>query len=117
MPKGCFISYFKVRKLVSNVCIYHLVRVSDSNVEVPSIQSVPMVKEFPKVFPNDIPREPPKREIDFGIDIIPHTRPISILSYIMAQIELKELKEQLKDLFNKGFIRQSISPWVLQSCL
>ncbi|KAH0679464.1 hypothetical protein KY284_020549 [Solanum tuberosum] len=109
VPKGRFISYLKARKLVLKGCIYHLVRVNDSSVEVPPIQSVPIVRDFPEVFPDDLPGVPPEREIDFGIDIIPDTRPISIPSYRMAPAELKELKEQLKDLLDKGFIRPSVS--------
>ncbi|KAH0709456.1 hypothetical protein KY284_010883 [Solanum tuberosum] len=70
-----------------------------------------MVNEFPKVFPEDLPRVPPDRDIDFGINLIPDTQPISIPPYRMAPAELKELKEQLKDLLDKGFIRPSISPW------
>ena len=50
---------------------YHLVRVNDSSVEVHSLQSVSIVKEFPKVFLDDLPGVPHEREIDFGIDIIP----------------------------------------------
>ncbi|KAH0669267.1 hypothetical protein KY285_023426 [Solanum tuberosum] len=72
---------------------------------------VPIVREFPEVFPYDLPGVPPEREIDFSIDVIPDTHPISILPYRMAPTELKELKEQLKDLLDKGFIRPSVSPW------
>ena len=53
---------------------------------------------------------PPEREIEFGIDLLPDTQPISISPYRMAPAEFKELKEQLKDLLDKGFIRPSISP-------
>ncbi|KAH0669343.1 hypothetical protein KY285_023504 [Solanum tuberosum] len=108
VPKGHFISYLKARKLVSKGCVYHLVRVNDSSVEVPPIQSVPVVKEFPEVFPNNLFGVPPEREIDFGIDLLPDTRSISMLSYRMAPTELKE---QLNDLLDKGFIRPSVSPW------
>ncbi|KAH0642194.1 hypothetical protein KY290_033794 [Solanum tuberosum] len=66
-----------------------------------------------KVISKELPRVPPKREIDFGIDLLPDTQPISIPPYSMAPDELKELKEQLKDLLDKGFIRPSISPWVM----
>ncbi|KAH0657850.1 hypothetical protein KY289_026598 [Solanum tuberosum] len=55
--------------------------------------------------------ETPYIEIDFGIDLLPDTQPISIPPYRMAPAELKKLKEQLKDLLDKGFIRPSISPW------
>ncbi|WMV32498.1 hypothetical protein MTR67_025883 [Solanum verrucosum] len=74
----------------------YVVRVNDSSVEIPHIQSVSVVKEFPEVFHVDLPGVPPEREIDFGIDIIPDTRSISFLTYRMAPVELKELKEQLK---------------------
>ncbi|WMV07266.1 hypothetical protein MTR67_000651 [Solanum verrucosum] len=67
VPKCRFISYLKARKLVSKRCVYHLVRVNDSSVEIPLIQSVLVVKEFPEVFLDDLPGVPPKREIDFGV--------------------------------------------------
>ena len=54
---------------------------------------------------------PPDRDIDFCIDLEPGTRPISIPPYRMAPVELKELKAQLQELLNKGFIRTGASPW------
>ncbi|KAH0733004.1 hypothetical protein KY289_004192 [Solanum tuberosum] len=110
-PKGHFISYLKARKLVSKGCVFHLVRVNDSSVETPPIESVPVVSEFPKIFPDDLPGVPSERKIDFGIDIFLDTRHISIPPYRMAPAELKELKEKLKDLLEKGLIRPSVSPW------
>ena len=83
----------------------------DVDSETSSFMSVPVVNEFPKVFPDDLPGIPPEREIDFGIDLLPDTQPISIHSYRVALIELKKLKDQLKDLLDKGFIRPSISLW------
>ncbi|XP_069149172.1 uncharacterized protein [Solanum lycopersicum] len=111
VPKVRFISYLKARKLVSKACVYHIVRVDDSTIEIPHIQSVPLVKEFPIVFLDDLPRVSPKREIYFDIDLFPDTRIISISPYVMAPTELKELKEQLKVLLDKGFIQPSVSPW------
>ncbi|KAH0644862.1 hypothetical protein KY284_032746 [Solanum tuberosum] len=111
IPRGQFVSCLKARKMISKGCIYHLVRVMDVESETPSLESVPVVNEFPKVFPNDLPDIPPEREIDFGIDLLPDTQPISIPPYRMALTELKELKEQLRDLLDKGFIRLSISHW------
>ena len=111
MPKSHFISYLKVRKLVSKGCIYHLVRVNDSSVEVPSFKSVSVVSDFPEVFPDDLHRAPPEKEIDFGIDIIPDNRLKNIPPYKMAPTELKGLKAQWKHLLDKGFIRSSVSPW------
>ena len=56
-----------------------------------------MVREFPEVFPDDLSEIPPKREIDFGIDLLSDTQPISIPFYQMSPAELKEIKAQLKD--------------------
>src|SRR5688572_26991763 len=109
--KGKIISCLEAHKMISKGCIYHIVRVRDVESEVPPLESVPVVSQFPDVFPDDLPGMPPEREIDLGIDLLPDTRPISIPPYRMAPVELKELKEQLKDLLDKGFIRPSISPW------
>jgi len=93
--------------MISKGYIYHLVWVKDSNSETPTLVSIPVVE----VFPEDLPKVPLEREIDLGIDLLPDTQPIPIPPYKMALAELKELKEQLKDLLDKGFIRPSISPW------
>ncbi|XP_070010667.1 uncharacterized protein [Nicotiana sylvestris] len=111
VPKGQFNSYLKAAKLIKKGCIYHLVRVTDTDAEASSLESVPIVNEFPNVFPDELPGIPPDREIDFMIDVMPGTQPILIPPYRMAPEELKELKEQLKDLLEKGFIWLSVSSW------
>ena len=108
---GWFISYLKVRKIISKGYLYHIVGFKDAILETPNLDSVPVVCEFPEVFSKDLPGVPPKREIDFGIDLLQDTQPISIPPYRMAPAELKELKEQLKDLVDNGFTRLSISQW------
>ena len=95
---GRFISYLKGRKMISKVYIYHLVWAKDSSLETPSLESVPVVCKFPEVFPKDLPGVLPERKIDFGIDPLQDTRPIYIPPYKLSQEEIKELKEQLKDL-------------------
>ncbi|XP_070008291.1 uncharacterized protein, partial [Nicotiana sylvestris] len=102
------------RRMVEKGCLAYLAYVRDSSAEAPSIDSVPVVREFPEVFPSDLPGMPPDRDINFCIDLAPGTQPISIPPYHMAPPELKELKEQLQDLLEKGFIRPSVSPWVLK---
>ena len=79
--------------------------------EIPLVYSVPIVCEFLEVFPNDVPSIFPEHEIDFGIDLLQETKPISVPPYRMALAELKELKAQLKDLLDKDFIRHSVSQW------
>ena len=75
------------------------------------LEDIPIVRDFPDVFPNDLPGLPLEREVDFTIDLVLETVPISKTSYRMAPIELKELKTQLQELLDKGFIRPSVSPW------
>jgi hypothetical protein len=78
---------------------------------IPEIHNIPVVCEFPDVFPKDLPRLPPKRDVEFLIELKPGTAPISRRSYRMPPNELAELKTQLQDLLEKGFIRPSSSPW------
>jgi hypothetical protein len=63
------------------------------------------------MFPNDLPGVPPKRVIEFKIELQPGTAPISKAPYKMSHVELKELKIQLQGLLDKGYIHPSISPW------
>ncbi|XP_057443196.1 uncharacterized protein LOC130734935 [Lotus japonicus] len=74
-------------------------------------QRIPVVEEFPDVFPDDIPGLPPEREVEFAIDLIPGTGPISITPYRMSPLELAEVKRQIEELLEKQFIRPSVSPW------
>jgi hypothetical protein len=78
---------------------------------IPEIQDIPVVCEFPDVFPDDLPRLPPERDVEFMIELKPGTTPISRRSYGMPPNELTELKTQLQDLLEKGFIGPSSSPW------
>ena len=75
-----------------------------------ALENIPMIREFPDVFPEELPGVPPEREVDLSIEIVQGTTPISRTSYRMAPTELKELKTQLRELLDKGFIRPSVSP-------
>jgi hypothetical protein len=72
---------------------------------------VPVVNEFPDVFPEELPSMPPDRDIEFVIELMPGTAPIYKTAYRMATLELVELKEHIKELLDKGFIHSSSSPW------
>ena len=72
---------------------------------------VPVVCKYPDVFPEELPRLPPMREVEFGIEVMPGTAPISKQAYRMAPVEMGELKKQVVELQQKGFIRPTISPW------
>src|SRR6266498_3165154 len=78
--------------------------------EVP-LEEVPVVCEYPNVFPYELPGMPPDRDVEFIIDLLPGTAPIAKRPYRMPADELAELKEQLRELQQKGYIRLSSSPW------
>ncbi|XP_070043048.1 uncharacterized protein [Nicotiana tomentosiformis] len=104
------ISYVKARRMVEKGYLAYLAHIHDFSADVPSMDSVPVVREFPDVFPANLQRIPPDRDIDFCIDLAPGTQSISFPPYRMAPPELKELKVQLQDLLDQGFIRLSVSP-------
>ncbi|XP_052114340.1 uncharacterized protein LOC110278673 [Arachis duranensis] len=89
---------------------YVLLAASSNDSEV-NLEQIRVVKEFPDVFPDDIPEFSPQREIEFSIELVPRTGPISIAPYRMSPLELAELKKQLDELLGKKFIRPSASPW------
>ncbi|XP_058782496.1 uncharacterized protein LOC131656981, partial [Vicia villosa] len=71
---------------------------------------LPVVCEFPEVFPEDVRELPPEREVEFAIELVPGTSPVSMAPYRMSASELAELKSQLEELLEKEFIRPSVSP-------
>lgn len=77
----------------------------------PTLEMVPVVCEYPDVFPKDLPGMPPNREVEFVIELVPSTALISRRPYRMPPNELVELKKQIGELLDKGFIRPSSSPW------
>src|SRR5512138_3711058 len=76
-----------------------------------ALQEIPIVQDYPDVFPEDLPGMPPKRDLEFRIDLVPGTNPIHKRPYRMAANELAEVKRQVDDLLQKGYIRPSTSPW------
>ncbi|WMV30291.1 hypothetical protein MTR67_023676, partial [Solanum verrucosum] len=89
----------------------YLAHIRDVEVESPSIESISIVSKFREVFPTDLHGMLPNRDIDFYIDLETDTRPISIPPYHMALAKLIELKAQIQELFDKGFIKPSASSW------
>ncbi|XP_070002914.1 uncharacterized protein [Nicotiana sylvestris] len=105
------ISFLKAERMVEKGCDAYLAFVRDVSVDTPIVESIMVVRDFPNVFPVDLPGMPPNKDIDFGIDFLLGTQPISIPLYCMASPELKELKEQLQELLDIGFERPNVSPW------
>ena len=80
--------------------------------EVTHDLSLPLVVcEYDDVFPDELPGLPPHRDVDFVIELHPGTSPISMTPHRMTPVELQELKVQIHDLLDRGFIRLSTSPW------
>nr|GFC90313.1 putative reverse transcriptase domain-containing protein [Tanacetum cinerariifolium] len=75
------------------------------------LEDVPIVQNFPVVFPEDLSGLPPTRPVEFQIDLVPSAAPVARAPYRLAPAKMKELAEQLKELSDKGFIRPSSSPW------
>jgi ribonuclease HI len=93
----------KIYPRLLNYMVYNLV--------IESVEDVTIVQEFPEAFPDELPGMPPERDVEFTIDLIPGTKPIAKNAYRLAAPELAELKKQLGELQQKGFIRPAASPW------
>ncbi|GJU69738.1 putative reverse transcriptase domain-containing protein [Tanacetum coccineum] len=109
------ISCTKTQKYLLKGCPIFLAHVTTKKAEDKSkekrLEDVPIVQDFPEVFPEDLPGIPPTRQVEFQIDLMPGAAPVARAPYRLAPSEMKELSDQLKELSDKGFIRPSSSPW------
>ncbi|GKA00584.1 reverse transcriptase domain-containing protein, partial [Tanacetum coccineum] len=108
------ISSIRTQKYIDQGCQVFLIQMmKEEETEIPErrIEDVPVVRDFPEVFPEDLPGLPPTRQVEFHIELIPEAAPVARATYLLAPAEMKELAEQLKELSDKGFIRPSSSPW------
>ncbi|GJU29711.1 putative reverse transcriptase domain-containing protein [Tanacetum coccineum] len=109
------ISCSKAQEYMAKGCQVFLAQISAKKEEDKSegkqIKDVPIIRDFPEVFPEDLPGLPPARPVEFQIDLIPGAAPVARAPYRLAPSEMKELSEQLQELSDKGFIRPSSSPW------
>ena len=79
--------------------------------ETPRLEDYQVLQEFRDVFPDEIPGIPPKRYIDFTIELVPGAAPVSKKPYRMSTPEMLELKMQLQELLETKYIKLSVSPW------
>ncbi|XP_028105304.1 uncharacterized protein LOC114304346 [Camellia sinensis] len=105
------ISAMKACKLFQKGCRGYLCSILHAETIEMGVENIEIVSEFLDVFPEESPRDLIDYEIEFVIDIIPGTQPISKAPYRMSPAEMKELKIQLQELLDKGFIQPSTSPW------
>ena len=106
-----FLTIIQAKKLLRQGCEAYLAHVVDKQKDVPKLEDILVVNEFPDVFPDELPGLPPDREIEFAIELAPEAEPVSKAPYRMAPVEMRELATQMQDLLDKGIIRPSVSPW------
>ncbi|GJU08761.1 putative reverse transcriptase domain-containing protein, partial [Tanacetum coccineum] len=109
------ISCMKTQKYLQKGCPVYLAQVTSKKTEDQSeekrLEDVPIVREFLKVFPEDLPGLPPARQVEFQIDLVPGAALVARAPYRLAPAELQDLSTQLQELSNREFIRPSSSPW------
>ncbi|GKC01597.1 putative reverse transcriptase domain-containing protein [Tanacetum coccineum] len=109
------ISFSKAQEYMAKGCQIFLAYISAKKEEDKSkgkkLKDVPIVRDFPKVFPEDLPGLPLAQPVEFHIDLILGAAPVARAAYRLAPSKIKELSEQLHELFDKGFIKPSSSHW------
>ncbi|GJX02210.1 hypothetical protein Tco_0186123 [Tanacetum coccineum] len=96
---------------ISRGCQVFIAQVMEKKSDDKRLEDIPVVREFPEVFPEDLPGLPPVRQVEFQIDLIPGAAPVARAPYRLAPSEMQELSNQLQELADRGFIRPSTSPW------
>ncbi|GJZ20411.1 putative reverse transcriptase domain-containing protein [Tanacetum coccineum] len=102
----------KTHKYVKKGCPVFLAQVTEKETKDKSeekrLEDVPMVQDFPEVFPEDLPGLPPTRQVEFQIDLVPGASPVARAPYRLAPSELQELSTQLQELSDKGVREEDI---------
>ncbi|PWA90032.1 reverse transcriptase domain-containing protein [Artemisia annua] len=101
-----FISCIKTKRYISRGCQVFIIQVTETKPDEKQLDEIPVVREYPKVFPKDLPGLPPVRQIEFQIDLIPGAAPIAQAPYRLAPSEMKELSKQLQELADRGLYVQ-----------
>ncbi|GKD19524.1 putative reverse transcriptase domain-containing protein [Tanacetum coccineum] len=104
------ISCIKTERYISRGCQVFIIQVMEKKSDEKRLEDIPVVREFPEVFPKDLPGLPPVWQVEFQIDLIPGTTPVARAPYRLAPSEMQELSNQLQELSDRGFIRLSTSP-------
>ncbi|XP_071687339.1 uncharacterized protein [Rutidosis leptorrhynchoides] len=106
------ISMMKAKKLLAKGCDSFLAYVIDAKKEKKTVADIPVVRDFPEVFPDELLGLPPVREVEYRIDLMPGSTPVAKAPYRLAPSEIRDMMTQIQDLLDRGFIRPSSSPWV-----
>ncbi|GKE80992.1 putative reverse transcriptase domain-containing protein, partial [Tanacetum coccineum] len=109
------ISCTKTQKYIQKGCQVYLAQVTskkaEDKLEEKRLEDVPIIREFPEVFLDNLPGLPPARQVEFQINLFLGDAPVARTPYRLASVEMQELSTQLRELSDKGFIRPSSSPW------
>ncbi|GKA53526.1 putative reverse transcriptase domain-containing protein, partial [Tanacetum coccineum] len=105
------ISCIKACKYIERGCHLFLAHVTENKSKEKQMENVPVICDFPKAFPEELPGLPPPRQVEFRIDLVPGAAPVTRAPYRLAPSEMRELLVQLQELLEKGFISPSSSPW------
>ncbi|KAK1414436.1 hypothetical protein QVD17_30180 [Tagetes erecta] len=101
----------KAQKYLRKNYVAFLAHVVKEDDKPKKVEDIPVIREFPEVFPEDLTGLPPVRQVEFRIDLVPGATPVAKSPYRLAPSEMQELASQLQELSDKGFIRPSSSPW------
>ncbi|GKF46556.1 hypothetical protein Tco_0136358 [Tanacetum coccineum] len=101
----------RTQKYIQKGCQVYLVQVTSKKAEDKRLKDVPIVREFPKVFLEDLPGLSPARQVEFQIDLVLGAAPVARAPYRLAPAEMQELSTQLQELSDRVFIRPSSLRW------
>ncbi|GJY08921.1 putative reverse transcriptase domain-containing protein [Tanacetum coccineum] len=105
------ISCNKARKYIKQGCHLFLAPVTEKKSKEKQWEDVPVIRDFPDVFPDEFSGLLPPRQVEFRIDLVSGAAPVARAPYHLALFEMRELSEKLRELLKKGFIRLSSSQW------
>nr|GEZ62706.1 putative reverse transcriptase domain-containing protein [Tanacetum cinerariifolium] len=105
------VSCIKAQKYIENGCELFLAQVTKQGSKEKRLEDVSVIRDFPEVFPDELPGLSPPKQVKFRIDLIFSAAPVACAPYHLAPSKMKELSEKLRELSEKGFIRPSSPPW------
>ncbi|XP_071718313.1 uncharacterized protein [Rutidosis leptorrhynchoides] len=105
------ISMMKAKKSLEKGCDSFLAYVINAKKEKKSMFDIPIVSEFPEVFPDELLGLPPVKDVEYKIELLPGSTPVAKAPYRLAPSEIRDMMSQIQELLDRGFIRPSSSPW------
>nr|GEW43568.1 putative reverse transcriptase domain-containing protein [Tanacetum cinerariifolium] len=105
------ISCIKTERYISMGCQVFIAQIMEKKYDEKGLEDMPVVREFSKVFSEELPGLPPVRQVEFQIKLVPGAAPVAHATYRLAPSQMQELSNQLQELADRGFIRLSTSPW------